>query len=244
MRSRSLFTVMDMIGYKSFLLDKGYKSYRQTVNHFFYSARLPKIINLYGPSGTGKTELLAIFKKNNIPIINLENLANHKGSILGGFEADQPSQKYFESLLFEEIRKFQDAKFIVLEGESRKIGKLSLPKILYDSMISGENVWVEIPRNIRAVRLAEEYKDNSNLIIERLNYIKKTLGGESYEEVSNLIFSNKRVEAAEILLQKYYDVFYLKSSPEKGNRKYCKIFKENSFEELADSVLSFFQEKR
>ncbi len=241
MRSRSLFTVMDLIGYKTSLIDGGYQAYRRFVNHYFHEGNLPDAISIYGPSGSGKSQLISNLIDARFPAVHLEKYANHKGSLLGGDSYLQPSQKLFESHLYQALQK-NNSSYMIVEGESKKIGRLLLPEKFYSKMISGKKIWVELPLELRALRLAKEYDKSDEFILDKLEYLKKFLNGKIYSSITEAIAAKDRYAAALLLLKHHYDIHYLKGSPYRGSeREYSKIFKADSFEKLNEEVLDYFR---
>ena len=240
MRSKSLFAVMDMIGYKTTLVDGGYQSYRRFVNDYFHSESLPETISIYGPSGSGKSELISNLQNANLPAIHLEKYANHKGSLLGGDSSEQPSQKLFESYLYQALQK-NNSSYTIVEGESKKIGKLLLPENFYSKMMSGKKIWVELPLELRAKRLAEEYDKSDEFILHKLQYLKRFMSRENFSQITQAIADKDRYTVALLLLKNHYDLHYLKGSPDKGSpRNYDQVFKADSFAELNTKVLEYF----
>lgn len=241
MRSRSLFTVMDLIGYKTSLIDGGYQAYRRFVNHYFHEESLPEAISIYGPSGSGKSELISILQKSKLPAVHLEKYANHKGSLLGGNPSNQPSQKLFESYLYQALQK-NNSSYMIVEGESKKIGGILLPEKFYSKMMIGKKIWVELPLEIRAERLAKEYNNSNEFILEKLQYLKRFIDGKVFLAITTAIAANDRYTAALLLLKHHYDKHYLKDSPETGtSREYAMIFKAESFNELQKYALDYFK---
>ncbi len=240
MRSRSLFTVMDLIGYKTSLVDGGYQSYRRYVNHFFQEGNLPDAISIYGPSGSGKSQLIFSLINAGLPAVHLEKYANHKGSLLGGETFLQPSQKLFESYLYEAIQK-NNSNYMIVEGESKKIGRLLLPEKFHSKMTTGKKIWVELPLEVRAKRLAEEYNNSDEFVLDKLQYLKRFIDGKIYSSIKEAIATNDRYTAALLLLKHHYDSHYLKGSPDKGSeREYLNIFKADSFQKMEEDVLDYF----
>ncbi len=240
MRSRSLFTVMDLIGYKTSLIDGGYQAYRRYVNHYFQEGNLPLTISIYGPSGSGKSQLISNLINARLPAVHLEKYANHKGSLLGGETSLQPSQKLFESYLYEAIQK-SNANCMIVEGESKKIGRLLLPEKFHSKMITGKKIWVELPLEVRAKRLAEEYNNSDEFILDKLQYLKRFMNSKIYISITEAIAAKDRYTAAYLLLRHHYDSHYLKGSPDKGSeREYAKVFKADSFHKMEEEVLDYF----
>jgi tRNA 2-selenouridine synthase len=134
MRSRSLFTVMHLIGYQASLLAGGYQTYRRAVQSALYEAPLrAHPIVIHGFTGSGKTSALLRLKEQ-FPVVDLEGCANHRGSLLGKMPGGQPTQKDFESRIYQQLPVEGD---FLVEGESRKIGRLSVPPSLWNAMESG-----------------------------------------------------------------------------------------------------------
>ncbi|MEM8973871.1 MAG: tRNA 2-selenouridine(34) synthase MnmH, partial [Pseudomonadota bacterium] len=118
------------------------------------------VIVLDGQTGSGKTKILEFLDERGIQTLDLEGLANHRGSVFGGFEATpQPSQKLFESLVWERLSAFDAEKPTVLEAESNLIGRLSLPDRLMQSMQIAPRIEVRADVGERARYLLEAYGD-------------------------------------------------------------------------------------
>lgn len=242
MRSRSLFTVMDLIGYKTTLVDGGYKAYRRRVNFFFHETEQLDTVCIYGPSGSGKSELIERMIKFQLPAVHLEKYAKHKGSLLGGDMINQPSQKMFESLLFHALSKIQSS-YVITEGESKKIGRLLIPDRFYSKMTSGKKIWVELPLEVRANRLAEEYNFPVDYILDKIKFLKQFIDGKIFKAIAEAIVANDRYTAAYLLLKHHYDAYYLKGSPDHNtSREYLEVFKASSFEQLNEYVVQFFKQ--
>jgi len=251
MRSSSLALVMNLIGYHCAVIDGGYRSYRQLVHEALYDAQSSqtnsaavaspidhlKFVALHGPSGSGKTELIQRLGEEGLPVLELEKYANHKGSVLGGDFADQPGQKQFESRLWQHLRsqgllvkpgESVQPVLVFVEGESRRIGRLTLPDRVYAKMQSADRIWVELPIEERARRLAFEYTDADELLIARLYRLKGRLSNDHLQSISDLIRSGQRQRAAEILLEKHYDSFYRRSSPVSDSRYRAVLYGETT----------------
>lgn len=156
MRSGILSWVLTVAGFQVETLRGGYKSYRQRV---LETLRLPrKIVVLGGRTGSGKTHVLQALLEAGEQVIDLEKIANHRGSAFGalGLPA-QPSNEYFENLLAEEWQKLDADRVCWLENESRSIGSIKLPEAVYDSIRFSPVVQLEVPLDIRKRFILSDY---------------------------------------------------------------------------------------
>lgn len=211
MRSTSLFTVMDLIGYRTFVLDGGYRAYRQWINEYLKNLTLSRVIVLHGPSGTGKTNILEQLGGEGVYPINLEKLANHSGSVFGGRETNQPSQKLFETKLVEVLLKSKSEDIVIFEGESRKIGKLTLPKTLNDILLNAKRIWVELPLEVRAAHIASEYHFSKEDFKEKLSFFRRFISSRILKEIETSFQNKDYFQVSKLFLQHHYDPLYQKS---------------------------------
>ena len=159
-RSKSLGIVLHEIGWDINILDGGYKSYRKNVVKNLYEDELfHNIFIISGYTGTGKTLMLQELSKKGAQVIDLEKLANHKGSIFGSQPNGQPSQKRFESEIHNLLKSFKPKIPIFIESESSKIGYLKIPPALWKKMKSSPHF--ELSSNIvsRAKFLSTQYPE-------------------------------------------------------------------------------------
>lgn len=158
-RSGGLATVLAKIGWRVSLLEGGYKAYRSLVID-----QLPRLVEQHdfrvvcGPTGSGKTRLLKALAAQGRQVLDLEDLACHRGSLLGA-EPDrpQPSQKAFESLLFEALGRMKTSEPIFVESESKKVGNLHVPDELMQRMRASDCIQIDMPIDQRVRLLCEEY---------------------------------------------------------------------------------------
>lgn len=205
LRSKSLGTILEQIGYRVWRVENGYKGYRNHVlNHL---AKEPKVnfITLFGNTGCGKTRLI----KRLSPHIDLEGLANHQGSTFGLIHGTQPTTKTFENNLSSILEKLDNESFCFIEGESRKIGNLTLPKPLYEKMHKGINVQIISSMEHRVKRIVSEYSDISDdFFFTCIKKIKPYIQKSAKEEIIKNYNQNNIDEVAHLLLENYYDKVY------------------------------------
>ncbi|MFL3005340.1 MAG: tRNA 2-selenouridine(34) synthase MnmH [Candidatus Neomarinimicrobiota bacterium] len=205
-------------------LEHGYKNYRQQIllmhqNIKNYAGRW---MILGGYTGSGKTDII----KNYQYSIDLESIANHKGSAFGKTGIEQPSQSNFENLVTEEYLQKQNSKVLLMEDESRFIGKTKLPGKWYDKMQISDIILLESDLEKRSIRIYNNYVKNPpnsklnvnelrSFYLSALSKIRKRLGDNHYQTIKNILtvaFDNGdkklHIKWVKILLEKYYDRMY------------------------------------
>jgi tRNA 2-selenouridine synthase len=209
MRSGAISWLLDLYGFQVFTLEGGYKAYRNWILQQFEKPFNFKIIG--GFTGSGKTPLLHGLLKNNQAIIDLEGLANHKGSALGGIgQNPQPSQEMFENLLGMELAKYDETTPIYLEDESQRIGNMQIPMAMWHNMRKSLVYFIDIPFEERLDYLTKEYGTLvKQELVTAIMRIQKRLGGLETKNAINYLLENNPKESFRILL-KYYDKWYEK----------------------------------
>ncbi len=212
MRSAAIAWLLDLYGFEVRVLNRGYKEYRTWSLCQFEKSYNFKILG--GFTGSSKTELLAEIKKNNNATIDLEFLANHKGSAFGGIgQPNQPSQEMFENLLAKELyqNSMHSNKPIWIEDESQRIGRVNLPHSLWKQIRKSPLYFIDIPFEKRAAYILQQYGTlNIDLLITATERISKRLGPNETKICINYLKENKITEAIKILLS-YYDKGYVKA---------------------------------
>jgi len=213
-RSRSLTLVLREIGFKAVQLEGGYKAYRARVATEL--TELPKqfhYVTICGCTGTGKTALLHALREAGAQVIDLEGLANHKGSLLGeSVTTPQPTQKRFDSLLWAELRVLDPTRPVFVESESKKIGLVQMPESMREQMAAGECVWLDVPVAARVLHLRSEYEHfvaDPALLMKKLAPLKALLGGEMLGRWQALAAAGNIDGVVESLLVDHYDPLYM-----------------------------------
>jgi tRNA 2-selenouridine synthase len=207
MRSSGVAWLLDLAGFKVNLLKDGYKAFRRLIHHTFEQS-FPLLV-LGGMTGSGKTEILQELQNQGEQAIDLEHLANHCGSAFGGIGKEpQPSIEQFENNLGTALLAINPQWPLWLEDENITIGRINLPKPLYDQMQQATLIKLEVPKAIRIQKLAQEYrsadKEKLQIAVER---IKKRLGGLAYKEALQAIETGDIEKMVELALV-YYDKAY------------------------------------
>ncbi|MDQ3190648.1 MAG: tRNA 2-selenouridine(34) synthase MnmH [Bacteroidota bacterium] len=217
MRSSSISWLLETYGLKTFVLKGGYKSYRNFVLNIFNEAQ--NILILGGRTGAAKTLLLYKLQEQGEQIIDLEKLANHKGSSFGSLgENKQPSQESFENELAAALFTVKKEKTVWLEDESRMVGQKVIPAALWEQMREAKVVYLDIPFNERVNYLVKEYgKFTKEELIESTSRISKRLGGQHAKQAIEAIQHGDLKTACGINLAYYdkaYDFGIAKRAPE------------------------------
>ncbi len=218
MRSRSLGWLLSLAGYRVAVLQGGYKAYRRQVQSTF-AAPWPLLI-LSGMTGSGKTELLEILRRRGEQTLDLEALAQHRGSAFGAMnEQPQPATEQFENRLCAQLRSFATDRPIWVEDESRKIGQIIINENFYQQMRRATALRIDLPRALRVERLCIDYGDQTpEKLACAVASIRKRLGEEKTRTALQAIAAGDREAAAHLLLD-YYDKTYLYGLSRRESRK-------------------------
>jgi tRNA 2-selenouridine synthase len=214
MRSNIMAWVLSLAGFKVLVLKGGYKSFRRWVSDQFQTSK--NLLILGGKTGSGKTELLNALKKAGEQIIDLENLANHKGSAFGSLgQRQQPSTEQFENLIAMEWSKADAEKILWLENESLLIGTCALPLGIYNQMRKAGVIEIALDYQARKKRILNEYgKYSAMLLAEKTQKIKKRLGGLRLKEALAFLDSGNLSEWCDVVMN-YYDKTYHQSNKQR-----------------------------
>ena len=210
-RSRSLALVLNEIGYDVSILNGGYKNYRSKIVQDLKDIFDYKFIVIQGKTGSGKTKIIKELKFNKAQAIDLENLAHHRGSLLGKINENQPSQKSFESSLINILKSFNKSCPIFVESESSKIGKLHLPQELWSHLRTSKRIFINVNIKERTKFLINDYKHlikNPILLKPFLKSINRKENNEFYTFCNGKIKQNQWKEFVETILINHYDPKY------------------------------------
>jgi tRNA 2-selenouridine synthase len=223
MRSRSFAKHLSDNGFTDVkVIVGGYKSYR---NYVLNSLALPIQLNVLGGyTGSGKTQVLRQLKSHGNQVIDLEKLANHRGSAFGGIgKGKQPTVEQFENNLLGELKKLDSKKIIWVEDESYNIGRVKIPIQFFEQMRNACLFFVEIPKEERAKYLVTEYAGcNKQLLADSIRRISKRLGDLNTKNAIKHLEKDNFYEVALLSLQ-YYDKFYLKGMKKRKSTRVIQI---------------------
>ncbi|MCL1822196.1 MAG: tRNA 2-selenouridine(34) synthase MnmH [Prolixibacteraceae bacterium] len=207
MRSQSMSWLFEVAGLQCFVLGGGYKIFRRAVLDEMATPRRLHILSGY--TGSGKTEILAELKNFGQQVIDLEALANHRGSAFGGLgQAPQPTVEQFENMLFAELQKTDKTQPLWLEDESINIGKIQITHSFFDLMKQAMTLQITVSQPERIRRLVREYGGfEYPLLAEAIKKIEKRTGSDRCQQALKLCAAGELAQVAKILLD-YYDKAY------------------------------------
>lgn len=222
MRSNNMAWLFELAGYDVTLLEGGYKSYRTYIRSKWEDKRNYFILG--GKTGSGKSEILTVMTEHGFQVLDLEKIALHRGSAFGNLDNDeQPTTEQFENNLFEHWDAFDESEIIWMEDESRAIGRVSMPEVLFDHVRNNPVYFFDVPKVDRIKRLVKEYATfDDEQIIAGVNRISKRLGGLNTKDAIVAIQDKDFRKAADILLS-YYDKGYLMGLSKRDQKDVIKI---------------------
>jgi tRNA 2-selenouridine synthase len=243
-RSASMAWLLNFSDIKTSTIEGGYKSFRRLLLDYFENTVFDLII-LGGKTGSGKTEILYELKTRGEQVIDLEGLANHKGSAFGWIgEEEQPTPEQFENDLFFEFLKLDTTKRIWLENESKGIGRVYIPNSLWLKMRNTTLVNLEVSRETRIDRLVKMYSsDSRDGLLLSFDKISRRIGGLNLKEAIEAVNQNDYRKAAGLALQ-YYDKTY---NYNLENNSWPRIVQvqvgNNNPEQIAEMILETYNKK-
>jgi len=215
-RSGAMTHILARIGWHAEQLEGGYKEYRRQVNAALSEQpQQYKFKVVCGTTGSGKSRLLQVLAAEGAQVLDLELLAAHRGSVLGNLPTEaQPSQKAFESRIWETLRQLDPGRAIFVESESKKVGNLRVPDTLMQNMRNSPCIALTLSRPNRVRLLMEDYAHfvrDASFLNERLNCLVDLHGRVKIAHWHELALSGKMETLVEELLADHYDPLYLRS---------------------------------
>lgn len=217
MRSQFVAQMLDMMGFNVYRIEGGYKAYRRHVSEYLNNELTHRAVVIHGLTGVGKTLVLNRLAGEGLPVLDLEGLAVHRGSVYGKVGLPpSPPQKLFEGLVYRELKKAEPRGIFLVECESRRLGKLLVPTSVIDAMKRGYRILLYAPLEIRVRRSLDEYtsgftlsqKENIDQLLKATSSLVRYLGHKRVESLSGLITGGQMDKAVEFLLVEYYDPLY------------------------------------
>jgi len=207
MRSQSMALLLSMTGYEAIILSGGYKSYRSFAKKQFDVTK--NIVILGGMTGSGKTDILRRMKSLGEQVVDLEDLAGHKGSVFGNLGLQKQCRtEHFENLLAEEWLNVSSSGRLWLEDESINIGHVAIPEPVFRQMQEARVILINVPFEERVARLTAEYGHFEKDVLKQLiAQIGRRLGSENAKKASECVDQGNISDSIAIVLT-YYDKAY------------------------------------
>jgi tRNA 2-selenouridine synthase len=215
-RSGALSLILDQIGFRVTLVEGGYKAFRAAIVQ-----DIPRLVSaldwrvVCGTTGSGKTRLLHALAAQGGQVLDLEALANHRSSVLGAIPGlAQPSQKRFDTLIWEVLRKLDPRRPVFVESESKKVGNVAVPTALIESLRKGRCLNLVLPDPQRVALLLEDYDffvQNTGHFCQRLQVLAEFRGKAVVERWVQQVQAGDIAVVVQELLTQHYDPVYLQS---------------------------------
>ena len=215
-RSGSLALVLDQIGFRVHRLDGGYQAWRRAV--LAALDELPARFHyrvVCGSTGSGKSRLLQVLRAQGAQVLDLEALANHRGSVLGLVPGEtQPGQKQFDSRVWDALRRFDPERPVYVESESKKVGDVRVPPALIERMRASPCIRLELALEVRVDLLLNDYDffvADTGAFCDRLDALRSMRGNEVVEGWQCAARAGRTPEVVRALLVDHYDPIYAQS---------------------------------
>ncbi|PVA06238.1 tRNA 2-selenouridine(34) synthase MnmH [Thalassorhabdomicrobium marinisediminis] len=213
-RSGAVTSWLTQVGWRAERLQGGYQTYRSLVHDALYQQPLPhRLILIDGNTGTAKTDILHRLARHGVQVLDLEGLANHRGSLLGSLPGGQPPQKWFETQIARQLAGFDPARPVLVEAESSKVGARIVPPSLWSAMKAAPRIEVEAPAAARAAYLAQAYHDvlaDRAELAQKLAPLRRLRGGR-VDHWLKVWDSGDMAAVTALLMEEHYDPTYRSS---------------------------------
>lgn len=223
-RSGSFVSWLRLIGWDACQLEGGYKNWRRMV--VAELEELPKRFDLRvicGATGSGKTRVLEALAEFGAQVLDLEDLAAHKGSVLGALpDRPQPTQKSFETELFQTLRSFEPSRPVYVEAESRKIGRIQIPDAMVEHMRASPCVAIDASRDARLEFLVRDYAylgADVGELQQKIGFLKGLQSNETLERWKDLAARRDLYTLFAEFIDLHYDPLYRRSQ----NRNFARF---------------------
>ena len=252
-RSNAMATILSQVGWRTAVLSGGYRTYRRMVQARLYDQPCDlSLVLLDGNTGSGKTEILNRLPERGLQVLDLEGLAEHRGSLFGGLAGrPQPRQKMFESRLLQALERLDPARPVVVEAESNKIGDLMITPMLWQVMQAAPRIEITAPRPERARYLVSAYGDitaDQDALETAFRRLPVYPAQRRLEDWRRLAGEGDFETLAEALIELHYDPAYNRSRRKVGREPMAEIalacLNEASQAQAADQIARLVENVR
>ncbi|MCM3041832.1 tRNA 2-selenouridine(34) synthase MnmH [Paenibacillus motobuensis] len=211
MRSKTTATLLSLMDIHVYRLAGGYRDYRKWVVSTLESLDFkPNALVIHGNTGNGKTAILRNLQAKGYPVVDLEGMAGHRGSAFGHIGLQANNQRMFDSLLLKELLLLQHSEYIMLEAESRRIGKVCVPEFILSKKDHGRHIKLDLPLEVRVQNILDDYepwKYPQECILD-FQKIRSKIHVPIAAEIAECLEQGIYARAVELLLLHYYDKRY------------------------------------
>lgn len=211
MRSRTAATVLSLMDIHVNRITGGIKAYRKYVLDTLEQKSLDaEAFVLHGLTGTGKTAVLRQLQQEGYPVVDLEGLAGHRGSIFGHIGLPSNNQKTFDAELVERLKQLENSPYLLFEAESKRIGKIVVPDFLMKKKESGTAIVLELPMAERVRQILEDYNPAAykEQYLAAFQLIKNRIHTPIAAEIGKSLEEGRYAQGIQLLLEHYYDPKY------------------------------------
>ncbi|GEM02237.1 hypothetical protein HHA03_17690 [Halolactibacillus halophilus] len=214
MRSKTAATVLDLMNINVNRLSGGIKAYRLWMKEQLDTVTIPELYVLNGHTGNGKTKILQTLKSQGYPVINLEQLASHRGSIFGQIGLEPTNQRMFDLQLGEALIHYQQAPYIIIEGESSRIGRIIIPERFFNQKEISRQLFITLPIEKRIRLILSDYHPETyhDQFVEAFSIIKRRIHTPVAHRIDKALQSHDYHSVIRDLLDYYYDPRYIHST--------------------------------
>jgi tRNA 2-selenouridine synthase len=244
MRSKTTATLLSLMDIRALRLQGGYREFRKwvvaTLEHFEFK---PRAVVINGYTGSGKTKLLNQLEQQGYPVLDLESMAAHRGSVFGQVGLSPNNQKTFEAHLALRLLQLNEQPYVLMEAESKRIGKINVPSFLMEAKAKGDHLFVDLPIAERVAHILDEYEPHLHKqeCVDAFDHIKKRIHTPVAVEIQGHLQEERFAEAVALLLAYYYDPRYEHASHEyEQEATVCSV---NSIDEAVSAVLDHVRER-
>jgi tRNA 2-selenouridine synthase len=245
-RSGALAIILDQIGFHLHLIEGGYKAFRNAIVEDIPRRVAPLQWHVVcGPTGSGKTRLLHALAEQGAQVLDLEALAQHRASVLGAIPCvDQPSQKQFDTRIWDALRRFTPDRPVFVESESKKVGNVAIPEALVEAMRGGHCLKLELAQEERVALLLEDYAfllHDTEFLCGRLEVLKEMRGKAAVQVWKDHVQAGRFDAMVLDLLRVHYDPGYQQSTA-KNFRRYADAPSFEARDRSADAMTELARE--
>jgi tRNA 2-selenouridine synthase len=214
-RSGAMALVLAKIGWPAIQLDGGYKAFRAHVSAALASPPRLDFKVICGTTGSGKSRLLEVLDAIGAQVLDLEKLAAHRGSVLGNLPNEpQPSQKMFETRIWDKLRHFDPSRPVFVESESKKVGNLRVPDAVMEQMRASPCISLTLSRPNRVRLLMEDYHHfcaEPATLNTQLDCLVQLHGRDKINGWHDMANGGQMPQLVDELLVDHYDPAYIRS---------------------------------